>query len=249
MPYTVNQLATLAGISVRTLHHYDQVGLLRPASIRNNGYREYGETELLKLQQILFFRELEFSLDEIKRIMSMPNFDMRRALMEHREMIEQKKKRMGGLLKTIDKTIKRLNNEIIMEDKELFGDFDHEQYAEEAKQRWGNTDAYKQSQERYAKMSKADIEKLKKDADAFMKVVAATADQGATSPAMQELIGQHYESLRTWYEPNLEMYRGLATMYVDDPRFTAYYEKYKQGLAVVMRDAMLHYADVQEGKS
>lgn len=255
MTYTVNQLAKLAGISVRTLHYYDQVGLLKPAALRKNHYREYGEKELLLLQQILFFRELDFPVDEIKKIMSSPSFDMRLALRDHRTMIELKKKRLNGLLKTIDKTIRKLdmkqslNEEDLKEAYDNFGEDTVKKYAEEVKQRWGHTEAYKQSMERYAKTTKEDMEKYKKDADIFMKAVAGVADQGPTSEAMQEKIAQHFDALRTWYEPNFEMYRGLAKMYVDDPRFTAYYEKYKPGLAKIFSEAMLYYADQNEPTS
>ncbi len=249
MSYSVKQLADLANISVRTLHYYDEIDLLKPSFIEKNGYRKYERKELLKLQQILFFRELDFSVEEIKRIMSNPRYSTTSALLDQRSMLELKRKRISGLIKTINQTLKELNKESNMADKEIYHGFDDHQmkeYAEEAKQRWGHTDAYKQSQERYAKMSKKDIAKLKRDSDTFMKRVAETADQGATSEAMQELIAEHYNSLRTWYEPNLEMYRGLANMYVDDPRFNAHYEKYKPGLAEIMRDAMLHYADSQK---
>jgi len=254
MPYTVNKLAKLAGVSVRTLHYYDEVGLLKPSKIEKNGYRVYEERELLKLQQILFFRELEFPVDEIKKIMSSPTFDMRAALRDHRVMIELKKKRLSGLIKTIDNTIKKLDNEHVMNDQDMkeafdaFGEETVKKYAEEVKQRWGHTDAYKQSMERYSKMTKADMEKYKQDSDIFMKKVAETMDKGATSPEFQELIAQHFQGLSTWYEPNFEMYRGLAKMYVDDPRFTAYYEKYKPGLAKVFSEAMLYFIDHNEPK-
>lgn len=254
MTYTVQKLANLAGVSVRTLHYYDEVGLLKPTSVARNGYRQYGESELLRLQQILFFRELDFPLDDIKRIMSSPDFDIRRALLDHRAMIELKKKRLAGLIKTIDKTLTRLeknepmNEDALKEAYDTFGEETIKKYAEEVKQRWGHTDAYKQSMERYAKMTKDDLEKYKKDADVFMRAVAEVADQGPASPAMQEKIAQHFDALRTWYEPNFEMYRGLARMYVDDPRFTAYYEKYKPGLAKVFSEAMLRYADQNEPK-
>ncbi len=254
MSYTVNKLAKLAGVSVRTLHYYDEVGLLKPSAIQKNGYRVYEEPELLRLQQILFFRELDFPVEEIKRIMSSSTFDMRQALHDHRAMIELKKKRLSGLIKTIDKTIYKLDNPTPMDEKDMkelydtFGEDTMKNYAEEVKQRWGNTEAYKQSMERYAKTSKADLEKYKQDSDLFMQKVAATMDKGATSPEFQALIAEHFKSLSTWYEPNFEMYRGLATMYVDDPRFTAYYEKYRPGLAHVFSEAMLYFCDHNEPK-
>ena len=254
MSYTVNTLAKLASVSVRTLHYYDEVGLLKPSAIQKNGYRVYEESELLRLQQILFFRELEFSIDEIQRIMSSPTFDMRRALRDHRAMIELKKKRLSGLLKTIDKTIYALDTEKHMDEKDLkelydtFGEETMKKYAEEVKQRWGHTEAYKQSMERYKKTTKADLERYKQDSEAFMQKVAATMDAGAISPEFQALIAEHFKSLSNWYEPNFEMYRGLAKMYVDDPRFTAYYEKYRPGLAKIFSEAMLHFIEQNEPK-
>lgn len=254
MPYTVNALAKIAGVSVRTLHYYDQVGLLKPSTIQKNGYRVYEERELLLLQQILFFRELDFSVEEIKQIFSSSAFDLRQALQDHRALIELKKKRLSGLLKTIDATLKKLDQTTPMDDqdmKELYDTFGEEtvkKYADEVKQRWGHTEAYKQSMERASKMTKADTEKYKQDSDRFMKKVAETMDKGATSPEFQALIAEHFESLSTWYEPNLEMYRGLAKMYVEDPRFTAYYEKYHEGLATVFSEAMLYFVEHHETK-
>lgn len=251
MPYTVKQLANLAGVSVRTLHYYDEAGLLKPARVEGNGYRQYGDTELLSLQQILFFRELDFPLEEIRRIMASPYFDMAAALRDQRKLIELKKKRLSGLIETIDKTLRKLKKEITMEDKELYGTLSKEEmgaYAAEAKQRWGHTDAWRQSQERTAKFTAQDWADMKKSVDVFMQALVRDMGKGATSPEMQARIAEHYNSLRTFYEPNLEMYRGLAEMYIADPRFTAFYEKYAVGLAEVVHDAMIYYVDVQEGK-
>lgn len=249
MPYTVNQLAKLAGVSVRTLHYYDEIGLLKPALVQKNGYRSYNERELLLLQQILFFRELDFPIDEIKHILSSSHFDVRRSLQDHRTMIELKKKRLSALIKTIDTTLRKLERPTPMDDqdmKELYDTFGEEtikKYANEVKERWGHTEAYKQSMERASKMTKEDYEKYKHDSDLFMKKVAATMDKGATSPEFQALIAEHFKSLSTWYEPNFEMYRGLAKMYVDDPRFTAYYENYRKGLAQVFSQGMIYFIE------
>lgn len=255
MPYTVNSLARLAGVSVRTLHYYDEVGLLKPSTVQKNGYRVYEERELLLLQQILFFRELDFPIEEIRRILTASTFDMRQALRDHRAMIELKKKRLTKLMKTIDLTLQKLEQPIFMDEqdtKELYDTFGEDtikQYAEEVKERWGNTDAYKQSMERASKMTKADYEKYKQDSDAFMKRVAATMDRGATSPEFQALIAEHFKSLSAWYEPNYELYRGLAKMYVTDPRFTEYYEKYRVGLARVFSEAMHYFVEMYENSS
>ncbi len=255
MPYTVKKLAKVAGVSVRTLHYYDEVGLLKPAIVQENGYRVYEEHELLLLQQILFFRELDFSIEDIKRIMSAPTFDVHQALRDQRALIELKRKRLAGLIKTIDSTIQKLDQPIPMNDQDMqelydtFGEDTIKKYADEVKQKWGNTEAYKQSMERASKMTKEDYEKYKHDSDVFMKRVAAIMDKGATSPEFQALIAEHFASLSTWYEPNFEMYRSLAKMYVEDPRFTAYYENYREGLARVFSEGMMYFIDQNESKA
>lgn len=248
MTYTVQQLANLAGVTTRTLHHYDEIGLLSPARKSSNGYRQYGEAELLKLQQIMFFRELEFPLKEIETILKNPKFDMATALSDHRKLIKIKKKRMNDLLKTIDKTLTKINHKKNMDDKELYGGFSKEEaetYAAEAKARWGHNDAYKQSQERVKKMSKEQFAQIGKEGDELQKEIVANIDKGPESPIVQKLIAKHYDNLRHFYEPNLEMYRGLADMYVSDPRFAAHFKKYHPDLPEFMRDAMHAFCDTQ----
>lgn len=251
MSYTVQALAKLANTSVRTLHYYDEIGLLSPSRVSRNGYRQYDEPELLKLQQILFFRELDFSLADIKRILSSPYFDMAAALADHRQLIELKRKRLTKLLTTIDQTIKKLNHKTTMSDEELYDSFKDEEmkeYAEEAKERWGNTEAYKQSQARVSKMTKAEMAKLKEDGKKHTQAIADAMDLGVDSPEVQALIKKSHEGVNFFYDCSLEMFRNLGQMYVDDPRFTAYYEKFRPGMAVFMRDAINVYCDKQSGK-
>lgn len=274
--YSVNKLAKLAGVSVRTLHYYDEVGLLVPVRKASNNYREYGEPELLRLQQILFFKELEFPIEEIIKIMKSKDFDILRALHEHKKFILLKKKRFDELLGTIDKTINKINNteksneqnikkssnsaknnmtknnnsHDTMTDDELYAGFSKEEKEKieewniEAKDRWGNTDMYKESAKRVKKFTKADWDEIKTAGEDLMNEIAACFDAklSAKSPRMQKAIARHYAGLRVFYEPNPEMYYGLGEMYVSDPRFTAYYEKYREGMAVYMRDAMVEYA-------
>lgn len=249
MQYSVNQLAQLAGVTVRTLHHYDRIGLLKPRRAAGNNYRRYGEAELLKLQQILFFRELDFPLAEIARIVSSPGFDMRAALRDQRRLLALKQKRLTGLMRTIDKTIQKMDHETHMEDEELYGGFsaeEMEKYAEEAKRRWGHTEAWKQSQERTKRWTREGYKRVAEDGLKFTKAVASRMGEDPASAPVQALIAQHYDALRTFYEPDFAMYRGLAEMYVQDARFAAYYEKVAPGLAQFMRDAMVAYCDAQE---
>jgi DNA-binding transcriptional MerR regulator len=253
MRYTVKQLSTVAGVSARTLHYYDEIGLLKPAFSGSNGYRYYEEKELLLLQQILFFRELEFSLEQIKVIITAPTFDARRAMEDQRKMLQMKRDRIDQLLMTIKKTIQTNKGGEFMKSDDLYGGFSKKQmdeYKEEAKKRWGNTDAYKQSVAKTEHFTKADYDRIAKEGVALTQQIADVREKGfaISSPEVQQLIRRHYDSLRTFYEPNYELYRGLGQMYVDDPRFTAYYEKFGKGLAVFMRDAIIHFCTVQETK-
>jgi DNA-binding transcriptional MerR regulator len=241
MSYTVHQLANLAKTSVRTLHYYDQIGLLKPGFIAQNGYRYYDEPELLRLQQILFFKELEFELSEIKNILDTPGFDIRVALLEQKKLLTLKQKRLEGLTFTIEKTIKKLNEKTNMQDEELYAGFDETEmknYAAEAKQRWGHTEAYRQSTERVGKMSKDDITKIKETNNILLKKISEKIKFGAESEEVQKLIKEHYENLRFFYEPNLELYAGLAEMYVSDERFAKYFNQFHPELAQFMHDAM-----------
>lgn len=248
MSYTVKQLAELSGVTVRTLHHYDAIGLLIPSRKQKNGYREYDEPELLRLQQILFFRELDFPLDDIKRMLSRKGFDMVVALREHKELIRLKQQRLQRLQKTIDKTIKRFTMNEQQNDNELYDAFkdpDVAQYQNEVKERWGNTEAYHQSAARISKMSKKDMNELKAKGKEFVQRLAKVVQSGAAvdSPEMQKMVAEHYAGIQFFYDCPLDMYRNLGEMYVQDPRFTKYYDTVQPGLAQYLRDAILVFCE------
>lgn len=252
MEYTVNRLSQLAGISIRTLHYYDEIGLLKPSMVKNNGYRYYKEAELIRLQQILFFRELEFSLEDIKRILGRPQFSVIESLRDQKKLMRLKKDRLETLINSIDNTIKRMNNNQKMNDNELydaFKDDEVKQYQDEVKERWGNTDAYKQSMKKVSKLTKVEMEKLKADGKKHTQAIADAMDKGIADPHVQTLIKQSHEGVNFFYDCSYEMFRNLGKMYVDDPRFAATYEKVRPGLAVFMRDAIAYYCDSQEKKS
>ncbi|MCB0235981.1 MAG: MerR family transcriptional regulator, partial [Anaerolineae bacterium] len=150
--YGVRELARLAGVSVRTLHHYDQIGLLTPSSRTAAGYRQYGADDLMRLQQILFFKELDVPLGEIRAILDDPEFDQIAALEQHRRLLQLQSERLAQLLKTVDKTIQKLTEDTMtLTNEELYEGFSKEQiesYENEARERWGSTDAYKESRKR-----------------------------------------------------------------------------------------------------
>ena len=246
MNYTVSKLAKLAGISVRTLHYYDEIGLLRPSLVKENKYRFYSESELIKLSQILFFKELEFPLNEIIQILKSPDFDQIEILKDQQKLLLLKEKRINKLIKTINRTVEKLKGGENMNTDDLFKSFEDDELVEnmeEAKKRWGETDAYRQSMERVKKWTKKDYERVKKQGEEFTKKLAEAMDLDIKSTQVQTLIKKHHEGVEYFYSCPVEMYRGLADMYVSDPRFAKYYNKYRPGLAVWLRDAILYFCD------
>lgn len=248
MSYTVSQLAKKAGITPRTLRHYDKVGLLSPSFLGKNGYRYYEETDLLTLQQILFFRELDFSLEDIKRILSNPGFDVLRSLREQERLLFAKQRRLKTILTTIQSTIHAMQNNQHLSDNELYEGFSSEEIErmkQEAKDRWGNTDAYKQSQERVAKFTKADWAEMKAATATNIANLIALMNAG-TSPAdpkVQAEIANHHAGINRFYDCTPEIYRGLADMYVQDPRFRKHYDDQHAGLAEFLAEGMRIFAD------
>lgn len=233
----------MTGVTVRTLHYYDEIGLLKPSLIKENGYRFYGKKELLTLQQILFYRELEFPLEDIAKIMKSKNFNRDEALKEQRRLLELKRDRLTNLINTLDETLKGGET---MNTDDLFKSFGDDQllkYQEEAKTRWGNSDAYRQSIEKVKKWTKKDYEEFKKKGKEFTKELAQAMDRDIKSPEVQALVEKHRQGIEYFYECSPEMYRNLADMYVNDPRFTKYYDKHKSGLAKWLRDAIYYYCD------
>jgi DNA-binding transcriptional MerR regulator len=249
MSYTINQLAKLANISVRTLHHYDAIGLLHSGRNARNHYRIYEEADLLKLQQILFFRELDFKLEDIQAILESPNFDMARALADHRQMIVLKRKRLNALIETIDMTLNKITNKKSMKDEELYDAFSDEEMKElaaEAKERWGSTDAYKESIAKVGKMTKTEMEAVKQEWDALLQKGVALVELNVASDEVQAYIASYYQHLSKFYAPSKEIFEGLAQMYIDDPRFTATFTKHHPQLPRFLHDAMIVFADTLE---
>lgn len=241
MPYQINQLAKLANVSVRTLHYYDEIGLLKPSRVAKNGYRYYEKPELLRLQQILFYRELDFPLEEIKKILDSPDFNILDALHEQKRLLILKGKKINKIIFTINKTINHMNKNNNMPDEELYDPFkdnDVKKYQPEAKLRWGDTQAYKESMAKVKTMTKAKMAKLKEDSRAFTQKLAESMDKGPDNKEVQALIAEHYKSICFFYDCPYEMYRNLGRMYVNDPRFAAYYDKFRPGLANFMREAI-----------
>ena len=244
--YTVSQLAKMAGVSVRTLHHYDHIGLLKPSSRTQAGYRLYERQDLLRLQQILFFRELDLPLNEIQSILDDPEFDQIRSLESHRRQLQGRMERLARLLSTIDKTIQRLTeDEMTLTDEELYEGFTPEQierYKREAREMYG-PELVAESERRVRSMSKAQWNAVKEEGDQVTRAIAETADRAPGDPQVQALIARHYAWIERFYPASAEVYRGLGRGYAEHPDFRRFYDKYRPGLADFMQAAMAHYAD------
>ena len=243
--YSVKQLAKLAGVSIRTLHHYDQIGLLRPAFRSEKGYRYYQRPELLQLQQILFYRELGFPLKEIKRVMQEPGFDLIRALESHRKELTQRADRVQQLLKTIDKTIANLKNNVTMKDKELYEGFSPEEVKKmraEVVDRWGEKQLL-ETEERIRQLGKDGWQDHKKKGQEITRLLADLMDLAPEHAQVQQAIALYHKHLNFYYEVSKERYRALGKMYTEDDRFKAHYEKFRPGLADYIHQAINVYCD------
>ncbi|MED1738640.1 MerR family transcriptional regulator [Bacillus swezeyi] len=246
MKMKVKEVADLVGISVRTLHHYDEIGLLTPAEITEAGYRLYSDDDLEKLQQILFFRELDFPLKKIKNILDSPSFDRNEALQMHRKMLLEKRRRLDQMIETIDKTIQFAKGEIEMTNEEKFAGFDFSQnpYEEEARERWGD-EAVDKSKAHIAAMSEDERKAMEQRYDAIYRKIAAIRKGEPDSEEAQAAIKEWYDFLNTntGHYYSLEAFKCVGQMYVDDERFTKNIDQYGAGLAKFMCDAMAVFAD------
>lgn len=244
--YTIKQLAELAKISVRTLHYYDQINLLKPGGRRdNNNYRYYSQAELYRLQQILFYKELDLPLAEIKKILDNPQFDQVKALQKHAQQIKNKIERLKKLETTITKTINKFNHNHTMTDQEIYEGFDPEQakaYRAEAAERWGE-DKVQASEQKIKKMGREQFAKVKAEGHELTESLASALRdrQDPGSAEVQELIKRYQQHLSNFYEVTKEIYLNLGKMYVDDPRFTAHYNKYEPDLAEFIYEAIKIY--------
>lgn len=251
MAYTVKQLAKLSEVSVRTLHFYDEIGLLKPAYHGGNGYRFYEEEQLLMLQQILFFRELGFELKKIQKILGRPDFDKAAALHAHRKVLQQDLIRVKGLIETIDKTIDHLKGEKKMKDQEMYFGFSKEKQAEYLtylKNRLGEDHyAFAESEEKGKNWTKDDFEKFKLEWEAICKALAALMEKSyrEDSREVQSVIQRHFHWICRAWTPNRESYIGLGQGYTGfewKKAFASYDPKHPR-LALFLAEGMRVFAE------
>lgn len=242
---SISETANLFGISVRTLHYYDEIGILKPAKVSDAGYRYYDDLAMEQLQQILFYRELEFSLKEIAAMISRPDYDKTDALKKHRALLLLKRRHLDELISLVEdtlggvdmKTQKITAAEIAAVKK---------QYAVEAEQRWGKTAAYKESQEKYASYGEAEKVASAEEAREIFSAFARLMDVPPADPKVQALVKKWREHITKYhYQCTKEILAGLGQMYIADERFTKNLDAYGDGTAAYISKAIAVYCETK----
>ena len=245
MGYSVGQVAGFAGVTVRTLHHYDEIGLLSPSDRSRAGHRRYDDADLDRLQQILFYRELGFPLDEVATLLDDPDVDPQDHLRRQHELLSARITKLQEMAAAVENAMeaRKMGINLTPEEKfEVFGDNDPEQYAEEVEQRWGNTEAYAESQRRAARYTKDDWQRMQDEtADWGSRYDALMSDgEPPTGERAMNLAEEHRQHICTWfYDCTYEIHTCLGEMYVSDERFRAFYDSTRPGLAEHLRDAII----------
>jgi DNA-binding transcriptional MerR regulator len=238
--HTVGELSTIAGVSVRTLHHYDEIGLLVPSGRSDAGYRLYSYAELERLQEILVWRQLGFALEDIRALLEDTAHDREAALLRQLELVASERECLGATARALDAALAAHRQGEQMTPTSVFANFDPSENEEEARERWGRTDAYRESARRTARYGAAEWAQIRAEADAvvaaFARLLMAGAAGGEDARAVAE---RHRRHMTRWfYDVSPQMHRNLAEMYIADARFAASYEKVAPGLAQYVHDAV-----------
>jgi DNA-binding transcriptional MerR regulator len=242
--YSVGDVAALTGVTVRTLHHYDRIGLLSPSRRLSNGYRAYSEDDLDRVQQVLFYRQLGFPLADIADLLAESGLSRLDHLRRQHRMLVAEANRLQRIITSVENEMEAYNMGISLtpdERFEVFGNFDPEEYAQEVEERWGDTEAYKVSQRRVSGYTKSDWDQIKAEAAAIDQglIEAKRSGQRPQSVEAMDLVESHRQHISRWfYDCSTEMQRGLGEMYVADPRFKKRYDDLEPGLAQFVRDAI-----------
>lgn len=254
MEYTVQKLASLAGVSTRTLRYYDEIGILKPARINSSGYRIYGQAEVDHLQQILFYRELGVGLESIKDIVTAPSFDGAKALRDHREKLLEKKEQLELLIANVEKTIALTEGRIQMSDKEKFEGFkkkliedNEKKYGKEIREKYGK-ETVEKSNAKVMNMTQEQYDEVTALAEQVQTTLAEAFKTGNPAGELAQKAADLHKQWLTYYwsEYSKEAHTGVAQMYVDDERFTAYYDKDQPGTAEFLRDAVHIYTGMKK---
>jgi DNA-binding transcriptional MerR regulator len=243
---TVGEVARVAGVSVRTLHHYDQIGLLRPGGRSDAGYRLYSHDDLVRLREIIVWRQLGFSLHAIQELLDDPDHDRERALRRQRALVEHDLERLTATARALDKALAAYERGAEIEESEMFEEFDPAEYEQEARERWGHTEAYRESARRAAAYGETEWRQIRAESDEVVRDFAAllSAGEPAGGEPARAVAERHREHISRWFYPvGSDMHRNLAQMYVSDPRFAATYDAVADGLSDYVRRAIVANAD------
>ncbi|MEU9875356.1 MerR family transcriptional regulator [Streptomyces phaeochromogenes] len=244
MSYSVGQVAGFAGVTVRTLHHYDEIGLLVPSERSHAGHRRYGDEDLDRLQQILFYRELGFPLDEVAALLDDPETDPRAHLRRQHELLTVRIEKLQKMAAAVEHAMeaRTMGINLTPEEKfEVFGDKDPEEHAEEAERRWGGTETYAESQRRAARYTKDDWKRMQAEVASWGERYDTLMEAGepATGERAMDMAEEHRQHISQWfYDCSYEIHRGLGEMYVSDERFKEFYDSMRPGLAEHLRAAI-----------
>ncbi|MFE2426731.1 MerR family transcriptional regulator [Streptomyces sp. NPDC059373] len=247
--YSVGQVAGFAGVTVRTLHHYDEIGLLSPSARSHAGHRRYDDADLDRLQRILFYRELGFPLDEVAVLLDDPKADPQEHLRRQHALLTERIDRLRQMAAAVEHAMeaRKMGINLTPEERfEVFGEYDPDQHAEEVRERWGNTEAYAQSQRRAASYTKDDWLRIKAQQDDWAARLTALRGTGAPADgeAAMDLAEEHRTFIsRFYYDCGYEIHTGLACMYLADERFRAFYEAIAPGTAQYVHDAIVANAE------
>jgi MerR family transcriptional regulator, thiopeptide resistance regulator len=240
----VGEVAALAGVTVRTLHHYDRIGLLSPSGRTAAGYRQYSPADLDRLHQVLLYRELGFPLEEVATLLDDPSADPEAHLRRQHALLRDRLERTTAMVAAVEKEMeaRAMGISLTPEERfEVFGEHDPAQYDAEVSQRWGETGAYAQSKRRTAAYTKDDWLQILAEGESIEARFAAALQAGvpADSEQAMDLAEEHRQQIsRNFYDCPPEMHAGLGRMYVEDERFTAHYEQRASGLARYVSDAV-----------
>lgn len=258
MEYTVQKLSELAGVSGRTLRYYDEIGLLKPAAVNPSGYRLYGPGEVDRLQQILFYRAIGVKLEKIREILNSPGYDEIKALQDHLVQLEGQQNELSLIIDNVKKTIANKEGKITMTDQEKFEGLkkklveeNEQKYGKEVREKYGD-DVAERSNNYFRNMPKDVFDRMNALAEVIRTTLADAVKTGDPAGELgQKAAALHKEWISICWGGNYskEGHAGLAQMYVDDERFTAYYDKDVPGTAVFLRDAVHIFTGMKQEES
>ncbi len=242
---TIKQISQLAHVTPRTLRYYDQIGLLLPDEVGDNGYRYYSDASLLKLQQILFYRELDIPLEQIREIMGRENYDLQEALEDHKDQLRKRIDRLQKLISTVDQTLKYIKGEEEMNKKVLFDAFndeEQEKMEKEAMQMY-DPETVKESNRKWKNYTMAEKQKIGEEGNAVYLGFVDAMSKGPDSQEAQACVQRWRDHMNYFWTPNPDQLIGLTDLYNDDPRFKKNFDKIHPELAAFVREAVRIYVE------